>query len=255
MRLPRLSGTIERRILLNFRIRPEFVARLLPAPFAPVTVRDWAIGGICLIRLARVRPALVPGFMGMRSENCAHRFAVQWREGATTRRGVYITRRDSNQWLNAVAGGRLFPGVQHWARFQVDETSSSWAVRVESTNPPMQVAVAVHLCPTLNQDSVFSSLSEASSFFRASADGYSPSHAPGRFDGMHLQCDDWNVEALRVERAESTFFEDPHYFPRGSVQLDCALLMRDLRHQWLGLADVCCDSECPDTVGLLPGHA
>src|SRR5271166_5258662 len=35
------------------------------------------------------------------------------------REGVYVPRRDSNSWLNAPAGGRIFPAIHHHARFTI----------------------------------------------------------------------------------------------------------------------------------------
>ena len=52
--------------------------------------------------------------MGLRSENAAHRVAVEWDEGDEgdeVKRGVYVLRRDTNSRLNAVAGGYLGVGV------------------------------------------------------------------------------------------------------------------------------------------------
>lgn len=36
--LDSLDGVIERRVLVNFRVDPTLLARLVPAPFEPVTV-------------------------------------------------------------------------------------------------------------------------------------------------------------------------------------------------------------------------
>jgi hypothetical protein len=42
-----LDCTIERRLLVNYRIEPGLVANLLPAPFRPQLVAGMAVGGIC----------------------------------------------------------------------------------------------------------------------------------------------------------------------------------------------------------------
>jgi len=55
-----IDCTIERRLLINYRIDPE-VARLhIPSPFRPLLVSGWAVGGVCLIRLGGLRPAHLP---------------------------------------------------------------------------------------------------------------------------------------------------------------------------------------------------
>src|SRR6266566_1188714 len=118
MRLPVVRGLIDRRLLINFRIDPAALAAFLPPPFRPQLIGSYALGGICLIRLKQMRPWFFPAAVGAESENVAHRFAVEW-DGLDGRgqNGVYIPRRDSSSWLNTLAGGRLFPGLHHHARF------------------------------------------------------------------------------------------------------------------------------------------
>lgn len=78
MRIPVIRGVIDRRILVNYRVDPDVMARVLPPPFRPQVVGGFAIGGICLIRLKHVRPRFSPLPWGLCSENAAHRIAVQW---------------------------------------------------------------------------------------------------------------------------------------------------------------------------------
>ena len=88
MRLPRITSEIERRLLVNYRADPDVVARLLPEPFRPQLADGAAVVGICLIRLGATRPVGFPRWIGLRSENAAHRIAVEWDEPAGTRTGV-----------------------------------------------------------------------------------------------------------------------------------------------------------------------
>ena len=123
MRIPVIKGTIKRRLLVNFRADPAVVQRILPQPFRPKLHRGFSLVGICLIRLERVRPAGLPGALGLSSENAAHRIAVEWIDaGGIQREGVFIPRRDTGSLLNRVAGGRVFPGEHHRARFSVVDT-------------------------------------------------------------------------------------------------------------------------------------
>ena len=115
MRLPVIRGVIDRRILVNYRVDPTIVAPMLPPPFRPKLFRGVGLVGICLIRLKQLRPAFLPAWIGISSENAAHRTAVEWDENGTTREGVYVRRRDTNSWLNTLTGGRLFPGFHHHA--------------------------------------------------------------------------------------------------------------------------------------------
>src|SRR5436305_9293094 len=114
-----MESVIERRLLVNYRVDPAWAARLVPAPFRPELVNGDAVAGVCLIRLGAVRPRGWPTWTGVRSENIAHRIAVEWEDGRETRAGMYIPQRHSGARMNVVAGGRAFPGVHRAGRFDV----------------------------------------------------------------------------------------------------------------------------------------
>jgi hypothetical protein len=234
-----LDALVERRLLVNYRVDPEVAARHVPPPFRPQLRHGWAVAGVCLIRLGRVRPRGVPAVVGIRSENAAHRFAVERgdRDGEAT--GVYIPRRDTATWVNAAAGGRLFPGEHHRARFTVDEGASRLRVGFTSGDgTAVDVAVTVDDDPELGPSSLFADLAEASAFFEGSPQGWSAAGRADRYDGVALRTDAWHVTPVRVESVRSTYFDDPDRFPPGSAVLDAALLMRDTPVRWQALAPV-----------------
>src|SRR5689334_15935739 len=107
MKLPTIHGFIDRRILVNFTVDPDVVHKIIPEPFKPKVYKGKAIVGICLIRLKSIKPKGLPDFLGISSENGAHRIAVEWDEEGETKEGVYIPRRDTSLRLNTVVGGRL----------------------------------------------------------------------------------------------------------------------------------------------------
>jgi hypothetical protein len=55
----------QRRLLVNYRVDPDVAARVLPPPLRPQQVAGWAVAGICLIRLAQLRPGRVPAWLGL----------------------------------------------------------------------------------------------------------------------------------------------------------------------------------------------
>jgi uncharacterized protein YqjF (DUF2071 family) len=246
MRLPEIRGTIDRRMLINYRADPQVVARLLPAPFEPKLHRGMALVGICLIRLTDIRPTWLPKWLGIKSENAAHRFAVTWPAdgGVATgerRDGVYIHRRDTSSRLNALVGGRIFPGYHSHARFDIEETTEKYFLKMQSDDQVTSVTVRGQVAPALPSTSIFESLEESSRFFAAGSIGYSPTPSGRRFQGLELQCDTWHVEALAVEEVRSSLFDDPALFPPGSITFDHALLMRDIEHAWQQQEDLCCE--------------
>ena len=235
MNMPAIEGVIERRLLVNYRVVPEALNGILPTPFRPKLVQGYAIAGICLIRLANLRPRGLPAAIGLHSENAAHRIAVQWDANGRTHEGVYIPRRDSDSCISAAVGGRIFPGRHHRASFEVAESDDHFDVALRSSDGRTRVRVAGRIAASLPSESVFANLDEASAFFRCGSIGYSATDHAGCYDGLELRVAEWRVEPLAVERVASSFFDDPRNFPAGTATFDCALVMRDVVHSWHSL--------------------
>lgn len=233
MKIPTLQGIIKRRILANYRAEPDVVQKILPAGFRPKLHKGEAIAGICLIRLEHIRPKFVPGFIGISSENAAHRIAVQWEnERGETLEGVYIPRRDTDSLLNSAAGGRLFPGEHHRASFRVTEAGGKINFAMESADGRAKVRLAGTPGDALPADSVFSSVGEASGFFEKGALGYSATRNEKELDGIVLEIKEWRVRALQTDLVESSFYDDETVFPKGTIAFDHALLMENIAHEW-----------------------
>jgi hypothetical protein len=233
MRIPVLKGTIKRRLLVNFRADPGVVQRILPEPFRPKLHGGYSLVGICLIRLEQVRPAGLPGAMGLSSENAAHRIAVTWTDDAGIQReGVFIPRRDTGSLLNRLAGGRVFPGEHHGATFSVTDTGGHIDFSMQSFDGAVSVKVVGDDADTLPASSCFGSLGEASAFFEGGSLGYSVTGNRDRLDGLLLRTMEWRIRALGVSAIHSSFFADRERFPAGSIEFDHALIMRDVLHEW-----------------------
>jgi hypothetical protein len=246
LHLPVMRGVIDRRMLVNFRCEPAVLARLLPAPFRPKLVQGWGMAGICLIRLKELRPRWLSTPLGFTSENAAHRIAVEWEENHTRREGVFIPRRDTSSKLNTLAGGRLFPGMHHFARFDVWESPNRFKLEMRSEDDEARVRVAARVVDAWPAGSVFSTLDEASTFFAASSLGWSAGSRPSEFDGLELRSFGWHMESLFVERIESSFFHNAALFPPGAAGFDSALLMRGIQHEWHGRGRMLCSSQSRD---------
>jgi hypothetical protein len=227
-----MRGVIDRRMLVNFRCKPAMLANLVPAPFRPKLVQGWGMAGVCLIRLKELRPRWLSTRLGFTSENAAHRIAVEWDENGARREGVFISRRDTNSKLNTLAGGRLFPGAHHFARFDVWESPNRFKLEMHSEDGEMRVRVAARVADEWPAGSVFSTLDEASAFFAAGSLGWSARNRASEFDGLELHSFEWLMEPLLVERIESSFFHNAAIFPTGAAEFDSALLMRGIQHEW-----------------------
>jgi len=215
MRIPIIRGTIDRRILVNYRVEPEVLEKILPPPFRPKLVNGAGMAGVCLIRLKHIRPRYLPSFIGISSENAAHRIAVEWEQDGEKREGVFIPRRDTSSRLNTLVGGKLFPGVHHHATFRAQEQDDAYRLVLDSDDRQTHVLVEGHASAELPKDSIFSSVHDASDFFSKGSLGYSVTAQPGKFDGLELRSFNWRVVPLAVDKVESSFFENSTMFPPG----------------------------------------
>jgi hypothetical protein len=229
---PRLRASIDRRLLVNYRVDPDVLAAVLPKPFRPALVDGHGLAGICLIRLSGIRPHGLPAAVGLTSENAAHRVAVRWESPDGPVTGVYVPRRDTSSRFATLVGGRLFPGWQHAARFEVAEHDGRYRIEVESRDRHVSIAVDARLAEHVMPGSLFDTLEEASDFFRGAPVGYAATPTAGVFDGVELATDGWDLRPVHIDKIASSFFEDTTRFPVGSTTLDSAFLMGGLTTTW-----------------------
>lgn len=234
MRLPTIHGYIDRRILVNFKAEPDVVRKIIPEPFRLKVYRDKAIVGICLIRLKNIKLKGLPDFVGVSSENGAHRIAVEWDEEGEIKEGVYIPRCDTSLRLNTILGGRIFPGKHYLARFNVKESEGNYHVDFTSSDNTI-ISIDARETDDFAANSIFETLENVSAFFEKGAVGYSPNK--NKYEGLKLQAYTWQVRPLDVTNVHSSFYENERVFPKGSVHFDNALLMTKAEHEWRSMQD------------------
>lgn len=233
LKLPAITGLIRRRLLVNYRVDAGIVGRLLPDGFRPKLHDGHAIAGICLIRLEDIRPRALPSWTGITSENAAHRIAVLWDvEDGKIHEGVFIPRRDTGSLANHLAGGRIFPGEQHLAVFEVTDEDGRIEMSVRSKDGAMALQLQAEETDDFPVSSCFRSIGESSAFFEPGSVGFSVTKDCCRLDGIRLETHHWKVRPLAISQVKSSFFDDLSVFPAGSAAFDHALIMRDIPHDW-----------------------
>ncbi|MBT2473095.1 DUF2071 domain-containing protein [Microbacterium sp. ISL-103] len=218
-----VRAQLRRRLLISYRIDPTVAASLLPDGFRPQLIDGSALAGVCVLGLEAIRPSWISRRWGLRSENAAHRMAVE-RDGADgVERGVFIFERHSSAWHPVLWGGRLFPGVHRKARFRVDESGDRYAVSMQAGPHTLEVDVEVDEGEWSSR--VFASLQQASDFYRAGRVGWSRTRDGRRVEPVALSSTEWKVEAARLHHLRSSFFDA---LPQGSAVFDSVVVMRDL---------------------------
>ncbi len=212
MKIPEMHGEIERRLLVTYRMDPEAVSPLLPAPYRPQLVSGFAVAGICMIRLGQLRLRGIKQWGGQRPEDAAHRIAMEFDDPAGVQTGVYIVRRDSNTLNNILAGGCIYPGRHNRSRFKVTETDSDIQLYCRALDASIEFEVHTRTTETFGGSKLFGSLDDAAAFYGAGAP-----------DGDESA---WTIEPAAIVSARSTYFDNRDVFPAGAAVPDCAVVMR-----------------------------
>lgn len=235
MSRPAIASLIERRLLVNFRLDPEAAARTLPEGMRPLLRRGHAVGGICLIRLAGIRPAGLPtlpglpglaGRFGLRTEIAVHRICVVWDGQDGPGHGVYIPRRDTDSRISTLTAGLFLPGEHHLARFEVEESAERLRIGFHSADGSAHAQVEALVADRLHGSALFTDLEGAAAFFREAPDGY-PVHDEDGGEGAR-ETREFAIRPAALVHVASSYFEDPARFPPGTAEPDSALLIRDL---------------------------
>jgi hypothetical protein len=79
---------------------------------------------------------------------------------------------------------------------------------------------------------LFTDTNAASAFFQGGAVDDSPARGAIRFDGIELRSDAWHIEPAEIDHVRSSLFGDRAAFPSRTIELDCALVMRNVRVTW-----------------------
>jgi uncharacterized protein YqjF (DUF2071 family) len=231
MRTPILCGVIKRRFLLNYRAEPEVVRRLLPAPFSPTLYHGYAIAGVCLVRVESVRPRGLPAWVGVNGENAVHRVAANWVDSmGQPHKGVFVARRDTDLWLAALFGRKLFAAEYHRARFAVEESAGHVEFACRSLDRAAEIHFSGDDALNLPASSCFKSLQE--DFFRTDSSRSTVIEDSQDLNGIAVESNEWKVQPIRVNRVFCSFFDDKNRFPPGTIEFDHALVMRDIAQVW-----------------------
>lgn len=217
-----VRAQLRRRLLISYRLEPTVAASLLPDGFRPQIVDGSAIAGICILGLESIRPSWAQRRWGLRSENAAHRMAVEWDGPDGPEQGVFIFERHSSAWHPVLFGGRLFPGVHRKAQFRTEEAGDRYAVSMAAAGNSLDADVEV---VDEWSSGIFASVQEASDFYRAGRVGWSRTHDGRGVESVALATDAWKVEAGRALALRSSFFDA---LPEGSAEFDSVVIMRDL---------------------------
>lgn len=225
--LPAMDATIERRIFVTYRADPDAVRPLVPERYDLRLTDGWAIGGVCLLRLGNTRPRHMPRWVGVSSENAAHRISIVGPDGEPA---IWSPRRDTDSHLTARLGRTLYPSAPGTARFDIGQDDERFNVQAVDADGHTVASIDATRTDALATTSVFADVAALDDYYRSTRHGYSPTSDPESDGCITVDFEQGEITPLAVRRSHSTVF-DP-LVAAGSAALDHVVLMRQLSSTW-----------------------
>ena len=224
VRTPVLLATLERRLLVIYRLEPEAVVHLVPAPFWPQLVNGFAVGSLTLDHVTGLRPRRLPSAAGFASENAAHRIAVEWLQNGRTATGTFVLVRHTSSRRIAALGDRFFPGQRERAGFEVEDRGPNLRVACHSRDGATVIDAEVGEGGFTSE--LFASPEDVWRFCLRGAMTASLRQRGGVLDWIDERARGGVVRSASIERISSSVF------PAAIGSPDSAIVARDVTVEW-----------------------
>ena len=171
MKISALTGVMDWRILINFKAELSMLRAYLPAPFVPRMHHGFGMAGICLLNQKNQRIKGLPSVVGLNSYQTLYWIAVSWQELGEEKHGYFIPKRYTSSFIQALAGGKGYPGLYQQARFRVKESDQQLQFRMDGRSG-LHLQMEARLEMPFPSGSVMRELETARTFFHGPREFY-----------------------------------------------------------------------------------
>ena len=197
MAIPRtVKAVLRERLIFNFRLKPEALAKYLPATWLkPQVMNGWSVVSFCILDLEQTTLWPLPGIFGYRTTSCAYRCGVIDASGSTPQPSVYITDRQTDLPLIARLAPWLLLDTILMVRPELQHGSSETDVAVRYLDNQFMFKGAVRPATSF-QSEVFQSIDEFAHFIKGGVSSYTPSVYGDQLTRVDLVKDEPQYEPL-----------------------------------------------------------
>lgn len=201
--VPAVRARVIERLIVNFAIDPDVLARKLIVPWLrPRVVSGRAVASFCVLDLEAISAGLPVRLSGV---NCAHRFGAV--DARTDTPVVWLADRRTDSRLGRLA--TAFGPCRHsLVRATFDRRPDGSRHLVVETAAREPVFSAVLRPEPATSSRVFASAADFGRFMTTGKTSWSESVYPGILNRVDLDKPDNPFEPLRIERAEAPFLEE-----------------------------------------------
>lgn len=219
--------------LVNFAVKPEALAQLVPWPIQLDLASGMAYLSIVIAKMDKMRPAFLPRELGISYLQVVYRVVVRSPRGE---RGVYFVRSDANNPLMSLAGDWLTFFRFHHSQIRMERADKLVNFDLEARpGDHANIHAAYDLSTateTMPKSSAFSSLEQAKEFLVQLFAAFSYDPLEDRVSVVRIERGEWNVKVLADSEACYEWMQHGTALSSATSRLDSIFYVRDLPYLW-----------------------
>lgn len=229
--IPRtIVAQMRERFIINFRLRPESLARHLPVRWLePQVVNGWSALSFCILKLNDLTLWPIPSIFGFSTLSCAYRIGVMDLSGGRPEPSVYVTDRNADLPLCIRTAPLLLADAIPALKGTV-VTSQGGVTKVALTfmdGQPM-FSAEITSAPAFSS-AVFADLNAFAEFIKAGVSSYTPSVLPDTLARVDLHKEDVEYRPLHA-RVDFNCMDG--IWPDAGLEYDSAVFASGATYRW-----------------------
>jgi len=228
-----IKARFEASLVLAYAFPADVLQPLLPPGLTLDTYKDFGFVSLALVHTRELRPAFIPGKLGISYFLSAYRIFTRYRtQTGQTLRGLRILRSDTNHWAMRLFGNKLTRYRYQLSKWDVQRTKQSFSVRISTPDHQANVHMEADLSVSaLPPGSPFDDLDVARDYagpLPYTFDYEPQTHSIIRVEGVR---DVWNPLPVTVRIHRNGFFEQD-LFRNAQPLLANAFFMENVPYAW-----------------------
>jgi hypothetical protein len=224
-----VKAHMDERLIFNFRIRPDDLAKKLAAPWlTPQVVNGWSAVSFCILRLSRLAVVPVPPIIPFETLSCAYRIGVLDHSEGDPKPSVYVTER----WADLALAAKLAPWILLDSvpviRGTTAHSNTGIDIDFQYFDNTQLFAASAQPAAAFRSD-LFDSVDAFASFIKAGVSSYAPSLYAGAFTKVDLLKEDTTYSPLQ---ADIRYSELHRLWDDVQMPLDSAVRATGAAYKW-----------------------
>ena len=217
------------RYIVNFRLKPEALARHLPVPWLqPQVVNGWSALSFCILKLNDLTLWPIPSIFGFSTLSCAYRVGVIDMSGDAPEPSVYVTDRNADLPVVIRTAPLLLADAIPALKGHVRTGHGGTSISLTYMDGQPLFSGEMTTVPAFSS-SVFGTLDDFAAFIKAGVSSYTPSVLPDALARVDLYKEDVEYRPLQAKVEVNSL---DGVWPDAGLEYDSAVFASGAKYMW-----------------------